>query len=1141
MTLSELLASLHPAVVTDPEPDSIPTNTTETARLFFSVSDGKQRAKVVHSRGPTAAIAWQQGAHELQALCKREDIKPRWLRLDRVERITEMTWGELAAQLQRHKRNYFRHGISLDADCRLAFLETELNANAMLYGGVKVPHATLNEKNFRRYAKLKFSNNAEPEFGQDQSVWTFTTRGWLADDKGQVHPLHSEGRNTGRRQIDTLTSGQVYELIDDASAFLAHQVKPGGAFVYGIHPCFNRTIKAYNALRHASTTYAMLEAWELTGDANLKQAIDRSLNYLSTSLIQQRALPGGEQASFLVDVGGEIKLGGNAVCLLALVKYTELTGDLQFRELMHELGVGIEYMQHDHTGQFDHVLHAEDLSVKQAFRIIYYDGEAAFGLMRLYGLTRDGRWLACVERAFEYFIANDHWQAHDHWLSYCVNELTVHRPDARYYEFGLKNVADYLDFVLERITTYPTLLELMMAAHKMIVRLQNDPEHRHLLQAIDLEKFYRALEFRAHYLLNGHFWPELAMYFARPSSVLGSFFIRHHSFRVRIDDVEHYLSGFVAYHQHYLSSVTSSSVQSDQSGPSRPAGAAEPTRHYVVSANFELETHAARSFEIMRTAAMLDGVEIVAISGGENRVLARLDQSGTVAGWLERFAFDFGWRHEMQPARIALTYAVKVSLGDQGKRLDDYRGRLDADDGWSEQVLASTTHGRWLMAPADNWRATGLSITATTVRPGNLVVLRPEGGKRGLTLAQIQQYRDRIGGVLVEDQLDAVRGVGLPLLLVPNVSSAILKLGFRARDQFQGHVVGVTGSSGKTTACHWLKDLLAGFGPTEMTRQSANLPHGLAWNLCSMSPKSAFHVLELAIGGMGVNSLMSRPEIAIVLNISDAHLTYHRTRAEIADKKARIVLGMAPGSILILNADMPERSTIEHAAAESQVRVVTFGCAESADYRLLGDNSETLLRWSHQGVERAMGIPFSVDPLKKNLLACIIVLDTLQCDLSKAADCFSQLALPDGRGSRRALTVKGKSLTIFDESYNANPDSMRAALAGFRSHSHPENGQSWLVLGDMLELGQKSSELHRALIPDIVESAPDHVLLVGEQMGSLCSSLVDLGCDCRTFDKADGLAEILIDSLQSGDRCLIKSSHGSGLHRLVTRLKQAAD
>jgi hypothetical protein len=170
--------------------------------------------------------------------------------------------------------------------------------------------------------------------------------------------------------------------------------------------------------------------------------------------------------------------------------------------------------------------------------------------MRLYVLTGNDLWLKTVEKAFEHFIAKEHWKHHDHWLGYCVNELTRYKPEERYFRFAIRNIAGPLNFVENRITTFPTLLELMMAARQTLSRIAADPQLHRLFASIDLAHFERAIEKRANHLLNGHFWPEMAMYCQKPDRIAGSFFIRHHAFRVRIDDIEYYLSGFIAYHNY---------------------------------------------------------------------------------------------------------------------------------------------------------------------------------------------------------------------------------------------------------------------------------------------------------------------------------------------------------------------------------------------------------------------------------------------------------------------------------------------------------------------------------------------------------------------------------------------------------------
>lgn len=526
---------------------------TRQAVIFLSFTDGTRRARVVTGVGGDAPAAWNAAVAQLPA----RDADVAWLRADWVTAVDRSDWGRLKARLSGTKRNYFRLGLSLDRAFRHALLEGELNANAMLYGGRAVPVAAVNEGNFLSYAKRRHALSAV-DFGDGVPVWTFATAGCFADADG-VHMLEGQGRSGGRRQVAARDPAVLERVIADGARYLAAQVREDGRFHYGWQPCFDRAVPGYNTLRHASTLYAMLEAWEVTRDAALWDAIGRALRGL-LGMIHEAG-----DAAFLLDEGGEIKLGGNAVAVLALAKLRALTGDDAHDALMVGLGEGMLRMQRE-DGSFVHVLQHLSLNVKQAFRIIYYDGEAAFALMRLYEASGDPRWLAAVERAFGHFLRAGHAKAHDHWLGYAADALTRVRPEADYFRFGVENVRDYLGFVAERVTTFPTLLELMTAAERMVARMRADAALRPLLADLDLPQFYAAMHARAAYLMNGHFWPELAMFFANPARVAGSFFIRHHGFRVRIDDVEHYLSGLIAYRRHLIERGGDEAVADDARG-----------------------------------------------------------------------------------------------------------------------------------------------------------------------------------------------------------------------------------------------------------------------------------------------------------------------------------------------------------------------------------------------------------------------------------------------------------------------------------------------------------------------------------------------------------------------------------------------
>lgn len=571
--------------------DSFPAVNTLPRTFVLSVSDGYGKAKIFSFILDDLATTTDSDASHnyanfekiLPILVDRINklsakfAKPLvWLRLEWLNQITPMTWLGFQKDLKRFKRNYYRSGIAFTGvrEPWLLLTEMELNANACLYAGNTVTHAKVNVNNLNTYLRARHGSSQLPDFSDELPLISFNTSGVFIDvESDEYHNLETKSRNKGHRILPALSAETTQPIIEMSTNYLSKQVQPSGQYIYGHFPCFGRTIDTYNSLRHASSTYALIEGYEacrnfdsnagngtdaettalVTASASpakltlsqMQSDIDKAMGYLTHQLIQTY-----DDKAYVVDTGGEIKLGANAVAILALVKYLQVFTDTpkakEYHALAEKLALGILAMQQE-NGSFVHVLNSKDLTLKAKHRIIYYDGEAAFALMRLYGLTKDERWINCVTRAFDYFIAAKHHEAHDHWLSYCSNELIIYKPEKKYFQFAVDNVTGYVNFIKTRITTFPTLLELSMAFHNMLSKLDEHPEFHDVLDGFDVQAFYQALHARANHLLNGFFFPEMAMFYKLPQSILHGFFIRHHSFRVRIDDVEHYLSGLIAY------------------------------------------------------------------------------------------------------------------------------------------------------------------------------------------------------------------------------------------------------------------------------------------------------------------------------------------------------------------------------------------------------------------------------------------------------------------------------------------------------------------------------------------------------------------------------------------------------------------
>ncbi|MBC2275445.1 poly(glycerol-phosphate) alpha-glucosyltransferase [Listeria welshimeri] len=448
--------------------------------------------------------------------------------------------GEWNRKALKTKKNYYRRGIALNENFKMALMEQEINANAILLPADE--GLAINIENMNRYLMQSNKNQAQLNLTTDSNIVTFDTVGWFFDGK-KIHELETTEWNHGRRKTTLLKPEIVAELVGNAGRYLANQVNATGEFNYGWFACFDKKIKHYNSLRHASTTYSMLEAYELTEDEFILEAAANALAYLQKNFIYEK-----EDLAFLIEPElREVKLGGAAATLLAFTKYMKITGNKTYLPLCRKIANAILSLQ-DKDGKFTHVLEYPTLEVKDIFRIVYYDGEAVFGLLRLYEIDLDSRWLDAAAKSFNHFIRDNYWQNHDHWLSYCANEITKYIPDEAYYEFGLQNAFDNLPFIYARETTFPTFLELTVATKEMTLRMEKEGL-QHLLLDYSIEELEKTITKRAHYQLNGYFYPELAMYYKNPARIEGSFFIRHQSFRVRIDDVEHNISGYVRYYQ----------------------------------------------------------------------------------------------------------------------------------------------------------------------------------------------------------------------------------------------------------------------------------------------------------------------------------------------------------------------------------------------------------------------------------------------------------------------------------------------------------------------------------------------------------------------------------------------------------------
>lgn len=448
---------------------------------------------------------------------------------------------------------------------------------------------------------------------------------------------------------------------------------------------------------------------------------------------------------------------------------------------------------------------------------------------------------------------------------------------------------------------------------------------------------------------------------------------------------------------------------------------------------------------------------------------------------------------------------------------------------------------------AADWVATGVSIDSRDLKAGDLFIALSGPHHDGRAYIQ-DAFAAGASAAIVsrgEDAAVSPSSVSAPdnaaIIFVDDSFAALWRLATQARARCEGWLIAVTGSAGKTGVKESLRVALSSSGVTHASVKSFNNHIGVPISLARMPRHTDYAILEMGMNHSGELSELSalvRPDVAIVTTVNEAHIENFASVAEIARAKAEIFEGMTGGSAII-PIDNPHYDILFEAARRHQCEIVSFGEADDALVRLEKSRAHSSCSCVKANI-RGQAITYKLaqpgDHHVINSLAVLAAVNVVEADLALAGLALAQSEALSGRGRRHLLHINSRRIQLIDESYNANPASMAAALKVLAADD--EAGRRIAVLGDMAELGAAAAELHAGLGDLITASAIDRVYSCGSHMMNLHQALPAdrRGAHCAT---PEALFKVLLNDLVDADTVMVKGSNASKMGLLVDDLVSA--
>ncbi len=455
---------------------------------------------------------------------------------------------------------------------------------------------------------------------------------------------------------------------------------------------------------------------------------------------------------------------------------------------------------------------------------------------------------------------------------------------------------------------------------------------------------------------------------------------------------------------------------------------------------------------------------------------------------------------------------------------------------WSAAEIAAATGG----SASGDFQCSGVEMDSRDVRSGDLFVALKGEAMDGHAFLDAA-FACGAAAAIVD------RPVAQPHVLVRDTTEALRALAAAARARTAARIVGVTGSVGKTGVKEALFAALerASRGMTHRSTRSYNNHVGVPLSLARMPARSSFAVFEMGMNHAGeIDGLTRqvRPHVAVITTIAPAHIENLGSMGAIADAKAEIFAGLEPGGTAVIPADSEHFAQLETAARAMGAKIVSFGAAPHATMRLLdaipSANGGSLVTCEHPTGRLCYTVAEPGEHWIANSLAVMAAVLAAGGDLAAAGLSLAEMGGLKGRGARHRIVAAGGHALLIDESYNANPASMRATLAAL---AQTPAGRRLAVLGAMKELGDFGPAFHSMLAEPVAAAKLDYVVLVGDEMQPLArelgksaaSGLGFTGTFTHCGNAGEAIAALEEFGLIAGDAVLVKGSNSVGLGRVV--------